>query len=480
MASGVWRGLDALPRGGELDDATWRRRHRLLLVTLAVHVPVVVAIGVLTAHPATRIAVDLVPLLGTLAVATFARGRTMPSLVAVLGLVWCSAVLIDLSGGASEARLHVFVLLALVALYEDWRPFALAVGLVVGGFVVAAAAAPEAIYAAQRVILNPWPWTALHVGFFLLAAAAFVTFWGFHEREQRRARAYWEQLYEGERAVVDQLRQAEQLKDELVAIVSHEFRTPLTSILGFASTLRVRLDDLDPVQAQTCARAIERQTKRLSSLVSNLLAANGEIDVDPVAVTELRGLAHEVVTQVAELAPAAPRRIHVDVPAGLGVGMSATSLRLVLLNLVDNALKFAVPHTTVRVRGRTRERTVVLEVENIGGPIVDADRERIFDAFVQADSSDSRPYGGLGLGLHVVRKVTSAYGGEVIVRNEDDGVVFAAHLPAAALTVSSSPGTGSGLAPVVRVDEPLGGMDPLGGIEVHRHLSSAPEVERSA
>ena len=465
----TWRHtLSALPRGGELDDGTWRRRHHLLLGILAAHVPVLVVVGILAGRPVGRILGDVVPVLAALAVAALVRGRTVPSLTVVLALVWCSGVLIDLSGGASEARLHFFALLAFVALYEDWRPFALAVGLVVGGHVLGAALAPDVLYESERVVANPWPWTALHVGFVLLGAGAFVAFWGLHEREQRRARAYWEQLYEGERAVVAQLRQAQELKDELVAIVSHEFRTPLTSILGFASTLRARYDDLDRVQALTCARAIERQTKRLSSLVSNLLAANGEIDVDRGASSDLSAVSAEVVQQVAEYAPSAPRLIHLDVPDGLAVGMTTTSLRLVLVNLVDNALKFAVPQTAVRVSARAREETVVLEVENRGGPIVDADRERIFEAFVQADSSDSRAYGGLGLGLHVVQKVTSAYGGDVAVRNVAERVVFSAELPAVVESATTPPREVPLPAGVVRVDEASSPSRPSGATEVLR------------
>ena len=457
MTTGVRHALAALPRGGELDTAAWRRRHILLVATLVAHLPILVAVGLLGGRPAGRIAADAVPVVVIAGVAALlmgrTKGRTAPSTVVVLGLVWCSAALIDLSGGSAEARLHFFVLLALVAMYEDWRPFALAVALVVGGHVLGAAFAPEVLYASRRAASNPWPWTALHISFVLLSAGAFVAYWGLHEREQRRAREYWEQLYEGERAVVAQLRQAEQLKDELVAIVSHEFRTPLTAILGFASTLRARIDDLDRVQALTCARAIERQTKRLSAIVSNLLAANGDIEVDPGAVTDVHAVATEVVAQVAEYAPAAPRLIHVDVPTSLWAGMSAPSLRLVLVNLVDNALKFAVPHTAIKVRARARDDTIVLEVENRGGPIVDADRERIFEAFVQGDSSDSRRYGGLGLGLHVVEKVTAAYGGTVTVRNVDDRVVFTAVLPAA-LRSAASPARADETTPVLPMSEP--------------------------
>lgn len=480
MTTGVRHALAALPRGGELDATAWRRRHLVLVATLAVHIPVLVVVGLLAGRPTGRILVDVVPVAAFVAVAALVRGRTAPSAVVVLGLVWCSGVLIDLSGGSPEARLHFFVLLALVALYEDWRPFALAVALVVGGGLLGAALAPEVLYASPGAAANPWPWTALHIGFVLLAAGAFVVFWGLHEREQRRAREYWEQLYEGERAVVAQLRQAEQLKDELVAIVSHEFRTPLTAILGFASTLRARIDDLDRVQALTCARAIERQTKRLSSIVSNLLAANGDIEVDRGAAAEVRAVAEEVVTQVAEYAPAAPRLIHVDVPPSLQVGMSTASLHLVLVNLVDNALKFALPHTAVKVSARSRDAAVVVAVENRGGPIVDADRERIFEAFVQGDSSDSRAHGGLGLGLHVVEKVTSAYGGTVTVRNVDDRVRFTALLPAAVASTTSPVQGTAGAPALLRVDEaPAEEPSGSGGLEVRASAPSAPPA-RSA
>jgi signal transduction histidine kinase len=111
--------------------------------------------------------------------------------------------------------------------------------------------------------------------------------------------------------------------------------------------------------------------------------------------------------------------------------MTPEHVHQLLFNLLDNAVKFAAPNTDVRVSSRLAEQMVVLEVTNVGAPINDFDRERIFDAFVQGDSSDTRRYGGIGLGLHIARKIVTGYGGRIAAYCEGPIVIFRAWLPPA-------------------------------------------------
>ena len=111
--------------------------------------------------------------------------------------------------------------------------------------------------------------------------------------------------------------------------------------------------------------------------------------------------------------------------------MPAEALRLVVVNLLGNALKYATPLTTVRVAARPAgPARLAVSVTNAGPPITAADRERIFEPFVQLDSSLTRSASGVGLGLHIVRRLVESYGGTVEVDSADGLVTFTIVIPA--------------------------------------------------
>ena len=111
--------------------------------------------------------------------------------------------------------------------------------------------------------------------------------------------------------------------------------------------------------------------------------------------------------------------------------MPAEALRLVVVNLLGNAFKYATPLTTVRVAARPAGPSLLaVSVSNAGPPITAADRERIFEPFVQLDSSLTRSASGVGLGLHIVRRLVESYGGTVDVSSADDLITFTVTVPA--------------------------------------------------
>jgi signal transduction histidine kinase len=121
------------------------------------------------------------------------------------------------------------------------------------------------------------------------------------------------------------------------------------------------------------------------------------------------------------------------------VAMPAEALRLVMVNLLGNALKYATPLTTVRVAARPAGPSLLaVSVTNAGPPITPADRERIFEPFVQLDSSVTRSASGVGLGLHIVRRLVESYGGTVEVASADGLVTFTVTVP----TVTPVPADG--------------------------------------
>lgn len=216
-------------------------------------------------------------------------------------------------------------------------------------------------------------------------------------------------------------------KDDFVSAVSHELRTPLAAMIGSVLTLR-RLDErLKPEQRLKLVDVSCRQAKRLQRLIEELLtlatvengdAVVGDHEVDVAALIE------EVVDDLASQRAADDLPAVRFVDAGVGtVWTSEQRLAQVLSNLVENACKYA-PGSPIDVRLEPGDgATVRLHVMDAGPGIAPADRERVFERFVQLDQTSTRSIGGLGLGLYLCREVAGLLGGT--------------------LTVSESPGGGS-------------------------------------
>jgi signal transduction histidine kinase len=417
-----------LPQGGLLDERTWRLRHRLLLSVLAAHVPILAFIGLMRGRRPLHVALELIPVITALAVGRWATQRRIAALGVTIGLLLCATVLVHFSAGLIEAHFHYLVMLGLVSLYQDWWVYGIALIAVAANHIFGVFL-PQAIYSHPSAIANPVRWGLIHGCFVAAFAIGNTAFWKMTESEQVCSRRYYQKLSETERGVAAQLREAEQLKNELIAVVSHEFRTPLTSILGFAQTLSARLADFDQPSALLCAERIEQQAKRLSRLVHNLLAASGDMQLEPGESIDLREVVEDVIEELADAHLAANLRISAVIPRGLRVAIGADSAHQVVMNLVDNALKFADPGTPIQLRGRRVDDDAVLEVANIGTPIPPEARERIFLPFVQLDSSETRHFDGIGLGLSIVRKLVQSHNGTVDVHSDGRLVVFCVTLP---------------------------------------------------
>jgi signal transduction histidine kinase len=230
-------------------------------------------------------------------------------------------------------------------------------------------------------------------------------------------------------------------KGEFVASVSHELRTPLTGVLTSVATMRRLRDSLTDEQHARLFDVAQTSGERLRRLIDELLlVASAEhggasLALRPVDLTALFG---EVE---AELAKAAGGRLHVAVGPGLdAVTTDAEKLRRIVTNLVENALKYA-PDGPVRLRAERRDELVVVAVADEGPGIPEADRERVFERFVQLDQSSTRRAGGTGLGLYLCRQLAVALGGTVELADAPGGgACFTVTLPASAGAVVGEPG----------------------------------------
>ncbi len=165
-------------------------------------------------------------------------------------------------------------------------------------------------------------------------------------------------------------------------------------------------------------------------MVDNLVYSSKVIQQDGSAAADLRGVVGAVIEDLDDVPGRERLDLQVDLSAAREVAMPAEALRLVMVNLLGNALKYATPLTTVRVAARPAGPSLLaVSVSNVGPPITQADRERIFEPFVQLDSSLTRSASGVGLGLHIVRRLVESYGGTVEVDSVDGLITFTVAVP---------------------------------------------------
>jgi len=419
-----------LPQGRSLPDEVWWGRHRAILLILWLHVPALTLLAVLIGEGPEE-ASGVVVVAASAALATLPwGGRRWRSALATVGLLSASCVLVGLGGGTVELAFHFFVTIALVMLYQDGFPFLIAVGFVAVYAVVSAALEWLGVLPAAETWSNPWLRAAVGELLILATATANLANWRLNEDSRAEAERSFRQLYDGQRAVVRELQQSQRLKDELYNVVSHELRTPLTGILGFGELLLTRDDRLTPAQRKEHLGRILREARRLQRVVDNLVYSSKVIQQDGSAASDLRGVISSVVEDL-EDAPGRERLdLEVDLAAAREVAMPAEALRLVVVNLLGNAFKYATPLTTVRVAVKAAGASLLaVSVSNVGLPITAADRARIFEPFVQLDSSLTRSASGVGLGLHIVRRLVESYGGTVDVDSTGDLVTFTVTVP---------------------------------------------------
>jgi len=233
-----------------------------------------------------------------------------------------------------------------------------------------------------------------------------------------------------------ELRRLENLRRELVANVSHELKTPLSAIKGYAETLRLGAVN-DSEHNLLFVRRIEEQADRLHELILDILqiarVESGQ-ETFELAAVPIASLAEETARQFEKIAAARQVQVVVEpVQKAVAVVADEEGLRTILSNLVDNGLKYTPAGGTVTIRAVAGEQTVTLEVADTGIGIAEKEQSRIFERFYRVDKARSRELGGTGLGLSIVKHLTQAFGGRVSVESQPGlGSTFRVELQRAA------------------------------------------------
>jgi signal transduction histidine kinase len=242
-------------------------------------------------------------------------------------------------------------------------------------------------------------------------------------------------LTEQEQEVVRRLQEADRMKADLLATVTHELRSPLTTILGALQLLESRNRRLSPEQRLEFIRMGLLQGERLQRMIEQLLLA-AKFERSPEAGGEVRRVeldASELVRQAAEEAQTRhhERDIMVQSNGALPVQVAHDAVSQVLANLIDNACKYSPKGQPVRLSGTRSNGHAVLAVEDCGPGVAPDDRERIFERFTQLDGSPEDRGGGIGLGLYIARELARSQGGDLLVTEptSTDGARFELRLP---------------------------------------------------
>jgi two-component system sensor histidine kinase SenX3 len=233
----------------------------------------------------------------------------------------------------------------------------------------------------------------------------------------------------------DELHRVNKIRRDFVANVSHELKTPATSLRLLAESLEETIDE-DPVQARLFATQLKKETERLSHLITDLLdltrLESQERVEDPVSV-DVRSVLITVLARMRRVA----RKKNITLQwkrfgkaAQYTVRGDETLLASMFSNLVDNAVKYTPPGGRVEVTGGFEGSEIVIRVSDTGIGIPESKLPRIFERFYRVDRARSKTTGGTGLGLSIVKHVAENHGGRVTVESRlGEGSTFTAYLP---------------------------------------------------
>lgn len=260
--------------------------------------------------------------------------------------------------------------------------------------------------------------------------------------ERKRIEQERTKLLAQEQAARTEAEQANQIKDEFLAVLSHELRTPMNPILGWSKLLLSK--KLDSAKSQEAVMTIERNAKLQMQLiddlldVSRILSGKLSLNAQPVDLSNSIAAALETLRLAAEA-----KALHIQMPLlSTPVWVTGDDVRLqqVVWNLLSNAIKFTPIGGQVEVHLTQTETHAQVQVRDTGKGIHPDFLPHVFDHFRQEDGATTRKFGGLGLGLAIVRRIVELHGGTVRAESPGDsqGATFTVQIPRAAQWVEYS------------------------------------------
>ena len=231
---------------------------------------------------------------------------------------------------------------------------------------------------------------------------------------------------------ITKIKKLEQMRTEFVSNVSHELKTPLTSIRGFIETLRNGAVN-KPEVADNFLKIIDLEAERLYGLINDILQLSEiETMTQEAEIHDylLSPLVDEVLAIFAEAAAQKEIAITTEIPPDLVITANRNRVKQMFINLIDNAIKYNVEQGWIRIKAWQTAEELVITLQDSGIGIEKAHLDRIFERFYRADKGRSRAMGGTGLGLSIVKHIVQLYNGTIQVKSEPGrGTEFCISIP---------------------------------------------------
>jgi signal transduction histidine kinase len=388
-----------VPHGYGLADADWRRRHRLLLFVLAVHVPALAAFGLFLRRPQDAVLLAVVvPAACGLAGWLLLRYRRVASVSVTAGLVYSSAALVGLTGGTIEAHFHFFIIIGFIALYQDWVPFLFNVLFTVISHGVGSVWQQTLIFNHAEGQGNPWLWSLIHGVAVLLACVGMALFWRVTEDSQREKDALQRQLAEYEI-------NRRQFASDMLVNLARRNQSMLYRQLEIINQLEESEQDPDALAELF---KLDHLATRVQRNAESLLVLSGEQPArvwrEPVPLRDV------IRAAIAETEDFDRVSVLIDERPAIA-GHCVTDVTHLLAELTENAVRFSPPDSLVRIRTRPdRQRPggqlIVIEDWGVGMSPEDlAAANWILSEVVDVDLAVSQR-----LGFHVVARLSARHG----------------------------------------------------------------------
>src|SRR3954451_2376000 len=426
----MWKSLiDILPRGNNLDEADWQRRHRLLQWVLVAHVPVLAVIGVVLGNPLLPLTLALtIPLLCAGAGRLLRHHRRLGSAAVSAGLVGCSTALVGITNGSIESHFHFFIIIGFIALYQDWVPVLLNVLFTVITHGVGSMWLRTLMFNHPAAQAHPWLWSLIHGVAVLLACVGVMLFWRVTEDEQNQKDDLTRKLADAEIG-------RRKFTSDMLVTLARRNQSMLYRQLEIINQLEE--SERNPDALAELFR-LDHLTTRVRRNAENLLVLSGEkpprVWSQPVP---LRDVVRAAIAETEDL-----DRVLFEIPEGpLVDGASVTDLTHLLAELTENAVRFSPPDMAVTIRCRRDPRGgqgQLLTVEDWGVGMEEpelAATNALLGAAPEIDLSVSKR-----LGFHVVARLAARHSIRVeLSPTPGSGITASVALPGSLFELSHEP-----------------------------------------
>jgi signal transduction histidine kinase len=413
--------LDRLPRGYTLEEEDWQRRHRLLLIVLALHVPGLAIFDLVLDGGLLALAGAIsVPLL-CLGLGWLLRGhRRTAAVLVTAGLSYSSAALVVITAGSIEAHFHFFIIIGFIALYQDWAPFLFNILFTVVSHGLGSVFTSSVIFSHLSGQNDPWLWSLIHGIAVLLACVGMMLFWRITEESQQQKEALARRLAEAEIG-------RRQFASDMLVNLARRNQGMVYRQLDIINQLEESEQDPDALAELF---KLDHLATRVRRNAESLLVLSGEqparVWSDPIP---LRDVVRAAIAETEDL----DRVVFLvgDEPAV--AGSAVTDLTHLLAELIENAVRFSPPDSSVTIRARpdprgTGAQLLTVEDWGVGMPADQLEEtNRLLADPPEVDLSVSKR-----LGFHVVARLAARHDiGVTLYATPGSGITAAIALPAA-------------------------------------------------